>query len=53
MNFWSWLFNAKGVTKTVDEYEKEIAELKDQLLKLEKELIHWKYHALNFRKFHQ
>lgn len=53
MNFWSWLFSPHSIKKTEDEYEKEIAELQEQISKLEKELIHWKSHALNFRRFHQ
>lgn len=53
MNFWAWLFNPGAIKKSADEYEKEIKDLQEEIVKLEKEVCHWKSIALNFRKFHQ
>lgn len=38
--------------QTEDEYQHQIAEQKNQLNTLEKEVAYWKEKALNFKKFH-
>ena len=56
MKFWKWLLKVPSEEqdwKTEVELQEDIKRLNEEILKLEKEVVHWKSISLNFRKFHQ
>ena len=56
MKFWKWLLKVPSEEqdwKTELELHQDIKRLNEEILKLEKEVCHWKSIALNFRRFHQ